>query len=99
MDGKYFSINDCSKTEIVKDVAAVAPDVGIAVLPNTFVIEAVDLCNLPTLMVASDKGDSVWIANLEGDQQKQRFDAMMATVHKVAQEEIIRVGTFASHPK
>ena len=42
MDAKDLAINDGSNGEVVKDLGAVLPGVGVAVLSVDFIIEAID---------------------------------------------------------
>ena len=53
------------QTEVVEDLGAVAPHVHRAVLPQTLVVEAVDLRDLPRLVVAADEGNAVGITHLQ----------------------------------
>lgn len=50
----YLLIYEGRQTEQVKDLDAQLPHVDAAVLAQTLVIEAVDLCDLPRLVVTSD---------------------------------------------
>lgn len=50
--------------EVVEDVCAVPPDVGGAVLAQTLVVEAVDLCDLPALVVSPDQEHAVRVPHL-----------------------------------
>ena len=45
----------------------ILPDVGVAVLPETLVVESVDLGDLAGLVVAAQYRDALAIANLEKD--------------------------------
>jgi hypothetical protein len=86
VDAKYATVNDGAESEVVKDLAAPPPDVASAVLALALVVEPVDLCYLTRLVVAADKGHSFGVADLECEEEKERFDAVETTVHKVAWE-------------
>ncbi len=60
----YLSINQRSEWQVVEQVCEVLPDVGVAVLPQALVVEAVDLRDLPRLVVPSQDGDSFLETNL-----------------------------------
>lgn len=62
----HLAIDDGRQAEVVKDLGAVAPHGHRAIFAQALVIEAVDLGDLAALMVASDQGDSVRIADLQG---------------------------------
>ena len=59
-------VNDRSQGKVVEDVSAVSPHIHTAILPQTLVIETINLCDLSALMVSSDEHDSFWLANFEG---------------------------------
>lgn len=71
------------QTQIVEDVTAVPPDVDRAVFAQTLVVEAVDLGDLPGLVVAADERDAVGIPHLEGQKQQEGLDAVEAAVDEV----------------
>mmetsp|Transcript_3816 Transcript_3816/g.17582 ORF Transcript_3816/g.17582 Transcript_3816/m.17582 type:complete len:200 (-) Transcript_3816:79-678(-) len=76
---------------MVEHVRDVLPHVRVAVLAQALVVEAVHLRDLPALVVASDDGDAVGVANLEGHHERDRLDRVVPAVHVVAQEEVVRV--------
>jgi len=61
----YLAVNKCSEREVVKEISKVFPDVRIAVLAQTLVVEAIDLRNLATLVVATQNCDAVFETNLK----------------------------------
>ena len=46
METEDLVLNNCSQWKHVEEVSVVLPDVGVAVLAEALVVEAVDLCNL-----------------------------------------------------
>lgn len=62
----HLAVNDGRQAEVVKDLGAVAPHGHRAIFAQALVVEAVDLGDLAALVVASDQGDSVRIADLQG---------------------------------
>ena len=43
----HLIVDESSEGEEIKEIGEEAPDVGIAVFSQTFVVEAIDLCDLP----------------------------------------------------
>ena len=84
MDTKDAAVDDGAEGEVVKDLAAPAPDVAAAVLALALVVEAVDLGDLAGLVVAADEGDALRVADLQGEKEEEGFDAVEAAVDKVA---------------
>lgn len=68
MHAKDTPINDSSESEVVEDLAAVAPDVRGAVLALALVEEAVHLRDLPRLVVPPDERDPVGVAYFVGEE-------------------------------
>mmetsp|Transcript_28437 Transcript_28437/g.82252 ORF Transcript_28437/g.82252 Transcript_28437/m.82252 type:complete len:203 (-) Transcript_28437:253-861(-) len=96
VDGEDLVLNDGRKAEIVKDLRAVPPNIDAAVLAQALVVEAVDLGDLPTLVVAADEGDAIGVADLEGQKEEEGLHGVVAPIDEVAKEQVILVGAFAS---
>ena len=60
-------------------------------------INYLHLCDLPTLMIASKDGDSIWEAYLESHQKRDGLDAVVATVDIVTHEEVVCVRGLTSN--
>ena len=50
---------------VVEKIGKNLPDVSVAVLAQAFIIEAVDLCNLPALVIPAQQEDAVAIAHCQ----------------------------------
>jgi hypothetical protein len=64
MDTEDLIIDDGSEGKIVEDLCTVSPHVDRTVLSQALVVKAVDLGDLPRLVVASDEGDPLWVSHL-----------------------------------
>ena len=49
VDAQDLFVNQCSKAETIKALYTMSPHGCIPVFAKAFIVEAVDLCNLPTL--------------------------------------------------
>jgi len=63
MDTKDPPVNQGCNGEVIKDLAASFPDIGIPILLLAFVIESVHLSNLPTFMISPYEGNFVGISS------------------------------------
>jgi len=90
-------INYCSKSEIVKNVCAVSPDVYRAILSEALIVETIHLSDLSAFMISSDQRDSFRVSDLEGQKKKEGLNGVAASVDKVSHEEIVRVWALSSH--
>lgn len=99
MKGQNASSDDGCQTEVIKDVTTVTPHISVPILANALVVEPVYLSDLSTFVISSDQGNPIWVSHLQGQQEQKSFNAIKASIHKVAKEEIIGLGTFTSHPE
>jgi hypothetical protein len=51
-----------SKRQEIKDAAAILPHIWISILVLAFVIESIDLGDLPAFVITSQEGNLVWIS-------------------------------------
>ena len=74
MQTEDLVVNQGGERKIVEKVGKVLPDIGITILAQAFVVEAVYLCDLARLVVAAQNGDAVGVSDLEGDEQSHRLN-------------------------
>lgn len=67
-------VNQGGERKIVEKIGKVLPDVGITILAQALVVEAVYLCDLARLVVAAQNGDAVGVSDLEGDEQSNSLN-------------------------
>ena len=72
-------------------MAAAFPDRGIAVFLLALFIEAVNLGDLPGFVVAANEGNAVGIADLEAKEEGEGFETEVATVDKIAEENVVLI--------
>jgi hypothetical protein len=65
MNRKNPIINDGGQADVIKELAAVSPDIGITELPQALIVKSVYLGDLAALMIASDQRHSIRIAHLQ----------------------------------
>ena len=99
VDTEDLAVNDGREGEIVEDLRAISPDCDTAVLPQTLVVEAVDLSDLSALVVPSDQVNTVRVANLQSQQQQEGLHTVEPAVHEISHEEIVCVGNIATNLK
>ena len=84
MEAEDLVVDEGSEGEVIEEVGEILPDVGVAVLAEAFVVEAVDLGDLAGFVVAAEDGDARWVADFEGDEEGDGFDGVVAAVYVVA---------------
>lgn len=73
MQAEELILNHCGKREVIEQLSEAFPDIGVAIFAGALIVEAVDLCDLARLMVASEDGDAVFVAYLECDEKGDCF--------------------------
>eukprot|EP00418_Pyrodinium_bahamense_P010375 CAMPEP_0179122682 /NCGR_PEP_ID=MMETSP0796-20121207/57909_1 /TAXON_ID=73915 /ORGANISM="Pyrodinium bahamense, Strain pbaha01" /LENGTH=143 /DNA_ID=CAMNT_0020821307 /DNA_START=559 /DNA_END=990 /DNA_ORIENTATION=+ len=91
MLSEYLVLHKCCQGEVVKEVCEVLPCALAVVFSCTLVVKAVDLRDLPALVVPTKDRDPLWETHLEAEQQGDTFHREVATVHVIPQEEVVRV--------
>lgn len=61
MDAKDLAFDYGSYSEEIKDFTTVLPGVCVSVLADSLIVESVNSCDLPSLMVATEESDMSWI--------------------------------------
>lgn len=69
----HLAINNSREGQVVEDLSAVSPDGDWAVLAEALVVEAVDLGDLPRLVVSPDQGYPVWVTHLRNTAEARRW--------------------------
>lgn len=69
--------------KIIKQVRKVLPDIGIAILAEALVVESVDLCDLAGLVVSTKDGNSLGVADFEGNKESDCFDRVVTSINVI----------------
>ncbi|KAJ9105129.1 hypothetical protein QFC19_003587 [Naganishia cerealis] len=83
MHTKHPSIDYSSKAQIIKHITTISPHIHAAVFPLAFVVETINLGDLPRLVISSDKRDSIWVSDFEQKKEQECLDGIESSVNKV----------------
>jgi hypothetical protein len=70
----HLIINEGCKGKEIEKIGEESPDIGIAVLAQTLVVEPINLRDLPRFVIAAQNGDTVPVSEFECDKQSDGFD-------------------------
>jgi hypothetical protein len=84
VNAENSAVDHGAQSEKVKNLATPSPHVAAPVFPLTFVVEAVDLRDLPRLVVPADERDSFWVPDFEREEQNERLDAVKSSINEIA---------------
>lgn len=73
MNTEDFAFDDGSNAEVVEDFSAVFPWVGISVLSNGFIVEAINSGDLSGLVITSKERDVTWVFHFEAEEKLECF--------------------------
>ena len=85
--------------QVVEQVSEGLPDVCASILPQALIVEAINLGDLPALVVATKDGDAVPVADLEGHEQRHRLDRVVPSIDVIAHEQVVGVWGAAAYPE
>jgi hypothetical protein len=91
MDAENFSLHNGADAEIIENLGAVLPRVGISVLSNGLIVEAVHGGDLSGLVVSSEQGDVRWVLELQAQEELEGLHGVETSVDKVAHENVSRI--------
>ena len=83
--------DDSCQRQVVKEVRQVLPDISIAVLSETLIVEAIDLCDLTTFMVTAENRDAFLKAYFEADEKCDGLHRVVSTIDVITHEEVISI--------
>ena len=83
MHTKHTTIHDRSESEIIKHFTAPSPYVAASVLPLTFIVEPINLCDLLRLVITTNERYSIWVPDFESQEKQERLYAVKTAIDKV----------------
>ena len=89
MKAENLILDDSCQRQVVKEVSQVFPNVSIAILSETFVVESVDLCDLTTFMVSAENRDAFLEAYFKADEKCDGLYRVVSTVDVITHEKVI----------
>lgn len=76
-------IDEGGQRKVVEQIGKVFPYIGIAILAQALVVEAVHLRNLTRLVVSSKDCDSSWVSNLESDKERHGLYRVVSSINVI----------------
>lgn len=84
METEDLVIDERGKGEVVEKVGEVLPYVGITILSEALIVEAVDLSDLAGFVVTTEDCNSLRVSDLEGNEEGDGFDRVVTSINIVA---------------
>lgn len=84
MQTEDLAVDEGGEREVVEEIGKVLPNIGVAILAEAFIVETVDLSDLAGLVVATQNGDALGVADLKRNKESDSLDGEVATVNVVA---------------
>ena len=96
MDAEDFAFDNGTNAEVIENFSAILPWVGITVLSNGLIIEAIHGSDLSGLVITSEKSDMCWVLELEAKEQLECFHGVEASIDEVTHEDVACVWDLAA---
>ena len=105
-------LDDGGQREEIEEFRELFPNIGVAVLTQALIVEAIPkvnrvsatlyyfdlhLSDLTALVVTAQNCDSVGEANLEGDEECDGLDTVVATIDVITHEQVVSVGRLTAN--
>ena len=84
MKAEDLVVDESSEREVVEEVGEVFPHICIPILPQTLIVEAVDLRDLSRFVIAAEDRDAGGVSDLERDKEGDSLNGVVAAVNVVA---------------
>ena len=99
MHAEHRVVDNSGQAKAVENVHAARPHRRCAILFEALVIKAIDLRDLPGLVVAADERHALGVAHLQREQKQKSLDRVVAAVDKVAHEHVVDRRHLPAHVK
>lgn len=70
VEAEELVLNNCSEGEEIEEFSEALPHIGVAVLPAALIVKSINLGDLARFVITSQDGQSVFVAHLQRDQQR-----------------------------
>ena len=81
MQAEDLILDQRSQRQVVEKVGELFPNWCIAVFSKAFIVETVYLSDLTRLVITTKDGDSLWIADLEGNEKCDSLNREVTTIY------------------
>lgn len=97
MKAKDLIFNHRSQWKQIKELCKVFPNICVSILSLAFIIESIDLSNLPTFVVSSQNGNSIFVPYFEGDEECYSLNWVIPSIDIIAHKQIVSIWAIASY--
>ena len=89
MKAEDVSFDNSGQRKVIEKRGEMLPNLCVSVLSKALIIESINLCNLLGLVISSQDSNSLWIPDLETNQERNSLDGVVAPVNVISHEEIV----------
>ena len=86
MDTENFVVDNRCQGQIIEYFCAVSPDIDWAIFAKAFIIKAINLSDLSTLVIASYKSDTFRVSDFKSEQEEESLNRVVASIYEIAHE-------------
>ena len=91
MYAEDLPVDNSAQCQAVKHFSTTSPYIQASVLSDALIIKSVHLCDDSWLVVASQKSDSVFVPDFQGQKEQECLNAVFSSVDVIAHENVIGI--------
>ena len=83
--------DDGGKGQEVKNVGQILPDVCVSIFAEAFIVETINLSDLPGFMISAQNREAVLVPDFEANKQSNSLNRIVSSIDIVTHEKVICV--------
>ena len=91
--------HDSRQRKVVEELCQQSPHIRVPVLSQAFIVEAVNLSDLPALVISSQDRDSVRVSDLQSNEKSHGLNGVVASIDIVSHEQVVGIRKLTSKPE
>jgi len=91
VEAEDLIIDEGGERKVIEEIGEVFPNIRVAILPKTFIVESIDLCNLTRFVVATEDGNALGVSDFESNQESDCLYGIITSINIVTHEEVVGV--------
>lgn len=95
----HLVVDQSRQRQVIEEICKELPNVCVSVFTKALVVEAIDLSDLPALVVSTKNRDSVSVAKFESDQQRHGLYRVVTSIDVITHEEVVCVWRVSADPE
>jgi len=84
-------VDEGGERKVVEQICEKFPYVGVSVLTETFIVEAIDLGDLAGFVVPTEDRDALGVSDFESNEEGDGFDGVVSSINIITHKKVVRI--------